>query len=338
MFETMNGKTPDLTKDNIEKLKQLFPEIVTDGKIDFEKLQVLLGEEIDNTPDRYNFTWNGKKETIQFAQQPSKGTLRPVKEKSKNWDSTRNLYIEGDNLEVLKLLQKSYNNKVKMIFIDPPYNTGNDFIYKDDFKDNVDSYLKLTGQKDSEGNKFTSNNESYGRYHTNWLNMMYPRIKLARNLLQENGVIFITLDDGENYNMRKICNEIFGENNFITEFTWEKKKKPSFLHRNVGKLFDYILCYSKNANSTEAFSVEQTTEGKKYPFNNAGNGRKIIVLPKGAVTFSFESGEIEPQDMSEGNIITELLNTVIVKDYKVCVNLFYAKFRNLTCSANLKLF
>ena len=186
MFETMNGKTPDLTKDNIEKLKQLFPEIVTDGKIDFEKLQVLLGEEIDNTTDRYNFTWNGKKETIQFAQQPSKGTLRPVKEKSKNWDSTRNLYIEGDNLEVLKLLQKSYNNKVKMIFIDPPYNTGNDFIYKDDFKDNVDSYLKLTGQKDSEGNKFTSNNESYGRYHTNWLNMMYPRIKLARNLLQEN--------------------------------------------------------------------------------------------------------------------------------------------------------
>ena len=178
MFEKMNGETPDLTKDNIDNLKQLFPEIVTDGKIDFEKLQVILGKEIDDAPDRYNFTWRGKKETMQFAQQPSKGTLRPVKGKSKDWDTTGNLYIEGDNLEVLKLLQKSYNNKVKMIYIDPPYNTGNDFVYKDDFKDSVDSYLELTGQKDGEGNKFATNTESNGRYHTDWLNMMYSRLKL----------------------------------------------------------------------------------------------------------------------------------------------------------------
>ena len=142
MFEKMNGETPDLTKDNIDKLKQLFPEIVTDGKIDFEKLQVILGKEIDEAPDRYNFTWQGKKETMQFAQQPSKGTLRPVKEKSKDWDTTGNLYIEGDNLEVLKLLQKSYNNKIKMIYIDPPYNTGKDFIYKDNFKNGIQNYLE----------------------------------------------------------------------------------------------------------------------------------------------------------------------------------------------------
>ena len=251
MFEKMNGETPDLTKDNIDKLKQLFPEIVTDGKIDFEKLQVILGKEIDDAPDRYNFTWHGKKETLQFAQQPSKGTLRPIKEKSKNWDTTGNLYIDGDNLEVLKLLQKSYNNKVKMIYIDPPYNTGNDFIYKDNFKNSVDSYLELTGQKDGEGNKFTTNTESNGRYHTDWLNMMYPRLKLARNLLTDDGVIFISIDDGEADNLRKMCNEVFGESNFVADLCVVNNLKGRNDKKYIARANERLLMYVKSLDFDE---------------------------------------------------------------------------------------
>lgn len=246
MFEKMNGETPDLTKDNIDKLKQLFPEIVTDGKIDFEKLQVILGEEIDEGPDRYNFTWNGKKETIQFAQQSSKGTLRPIKEKSKNWDTTGNLYIEGDNLEVLKLMQKSYNNKVKMIYIDPPYNTGNDFIYKDNFKDNVNSYLELTGQKDEQGRTYTTNTESNGRYHTDWLNMVYPRLKLARNLLAYDGVIFISIDDNEVFNLKKVCDEIFGSNNYVAQLAVQLNPRGRNLDVFVAKTHESVLIYAKD--------------------------------------------------------------------------------------------
>lgn len=241
----MSGTTPDITESNIEKLKQLFPEIVTDGKIDFEKLEILLGKEIDDTPDRYNFTWHGKKETMQFAQQPSKGTLRPMKGKSKHWDTTDNLYIEGDNLEVLKLLQKSYNNKVKMIYIDPPYNTGNDFVYKDNFNDNVNTYLELTNQKDNEGKRFSSNTESNGRYHTDWLNMMYPRLKLARNLLTNNGVIFISIDDNEVNNLKKICDEIFGETNFVGQFPWQSRQSIQN-DTDMSSSHEYVLAYAKN--------------------------------------------------------------------------------------------
>ncbi len=263
MFEKMNGETPDLTKDSIDKLKQLFPEIVTDGKIDFDRLQVILGKEIDDAPDRYNFTWHGKKETLQFAQQPSKGTLRPIKEKSKNWDTTGNLYIEGDNLEVLKLLQKSYNNKVKMIYIDPPYNTGNDFVYKDDFKDSVDSYLELTGQKDGEGKKFTTNTESSGRYHTDWLNMMYSRLKLARNLLKDDGVIFISIDDIEQKNLRAICDEIFGESNFVSQIVWKNKYGAGAKTVGFIDIHEYILCYGKKPLTNITSELSQDDE-KRY--------------------------------------------------------------------------
>lgn len=250
MFDKMSGTTTDLTESNIEKLKQLFPEIIVDGKIDFEKLQLVLGKEIDDTPDRYNFTWHGKKKTMQFAQQPSKGTLRPIKEKSKDCDTTGNIYIEGDNLEVLKLLQKSYNNKVKMIYIDPPYNTGNDFVYKDNFKNNVDSYLELTGQKDNEGTRFSSNTESNGRYHTDWLNMMYPRLKLARNLIKQDGFIAVSISDEEYHNLRKIMDEIFGEKNFRNDILvrrYDKNINNQFAEKglkslNVGS--EHILIYA----------------------------------------------------------------------------------------------
>lgn len=217
----LDGLSKDILKDNIPILKELFPEIVSEDKIDFKKLKLILGENIEESSERYNFTWAGKTQAIKESQKTSTGTLRPCREESKNWDTTENLYIEGDNLEVLKLLQKSYYNKIKMIYIDPPYNTGNDFVYKDNYKNNLENYLSITNQKIG-GLKITSNPESNGRYHSNWLNMMYPRLKLARNLLTNDGVIFISIDDNEVENLRKLCDEIFGEENFITSFIWEK--------------------------------------------------------------------------------------------------------------------
>lgn len=205
----------DLTQDNLEQLKALFPNVFTEGKIDFSALKVELGEHLELEGERYQFTWNGKAQAKRIATTPSMGTLRPAVDESVNWDSTENLYIEGDNLEVLKLLQKAYFGKVKMIYIDPPYNTGKDFVYKDDFKDNLSNYKRLTNQVDEQGNPLTTNSDSSGRYHSNWLNMMYPRLKLARNLLRDDGVIFISIDDNEVHNLRKLCDEIFGEGNFV---------------------------------------------------------------------------------------------------------------------------
>ena len=204
-MEKLSMESEDITKENVNKIKELFPQVVTEGKIDFDVLKEILGEQIESRNERYQFTWSGKSDSIRFAQRPSTGTLRPDKESSKNWDSTENLYIEGDNLEVLKLLQKSYHNKIKMIYIDPPYNTGGDFVYKDDFKDSIKNYKEQTNQT------LRANPETSGRYHTDWLNMMYPRLMLAKNLLSEDGVIFISIDDNEVDNLKKICVEVFGE-------------------------------------------------------------------------------------------------------------------------------
>ncbi len=243
-MERMNGETLNIVEDNIQKLKEIFPEVFNEDKVDFEKLEAVLGEYKDNGTERYNFSWPGKSNAIRIAQTPSTGTLRPCKEESKNWDETQNLYIEGDNLEVLKLLQKSYYGKVKMIYIDPPYNTGNDFVYKDDFKDNIENYLAITGQKDEDAKKTTTNTESNGRYHSSWLNMIYPRLKLARNLLRDDGVIFISIDDNEVGNLQKICNEIFGEDNFIGQITVVGNPRGRD-YGGVARMHDYILAYSK---------------------------------------------------------------------------------------------
>ena len=247
MNEThLDSHSLDIVSENIQKLKQLFPEIFCEDSIDFDKLKAVLGEYTDDDSERYNFTWWGKHRALRLAQTPSTGTLRPCKEESKDWDTTGNLYIEGDNLEVLKLLQKAYHGKIKMIYIDPPYNTGNDFVYPDDYKDNLRNYLELTEQVDNEGRKISTNSEASGRYHTNWLNMMYPRLRLARNLLRDNGVVFISIDDHEVDNLRKICTEIFGESNFVSNLIWEKK----YTRANDAKWFsdnhDHILCYAKN--------------------------------------------------------------------------------------------
>lgn len=242
---TLDGKSLDIEAENIEKLRRIFPEAFEEGKIDFGKLRQLLGDYVDDAEERYRFTWNGKGRALRLSQTPSLGTLRPCKEDSKDWDTTQNLYIEGDNLEVLKLLQKSYYGKVKMIYIDPPYNTGGDFVYKDDFRDNIENYKRVTGQVDGEGHKIDTNTESNGRFHTDWLNMMYPRLRLARNLLTEDGVIFISIDDNEQANLKKICDEVFGESNFIAQMVWQKRTSPD-ARRIISAGHEYVLAYIKN--------------------------------------------------------------------------------------------
>ena len=197
-MDKMDGLSLNLEKDNVERIKKLFPEAVEEGKINFDMLRAMLGDEVDDSREKYQFTWNGKAKAIKLAQTPSSATLRPCKEKSKDWDTTENLYIEGDNLEVLKQLQKTYYGKIKMIYIDPPYNTGNDFVYSDSFANSIENYKEQTNQTSS------SNPESNGRFHTAWLNMMYPRLLLAKNLLREDGVIFISIDDTEFDNLKKI--------------------------------------------------------------------------------------------------------------------------------------
>lgn len=261
MAEKMDGKTMNITQENIAKMQELFPEVFTEGKIDFDKLQVVLGENIDKSNERYEFSWNGKFEAMKLAQLQSTGTLIPCKEKSKDWDKTQNLYIEGDNLEVLKLLQKSYVNQIKMIYIDPPYNTGNDFVYKDNFADNIANYKEVTGQATK------SNAETAGRYHTNWLNMMYPRLKLARNLLKDDGVIFISIDDNEQANLKRMCDEIFGENNYIDTLKWKRKKQPSFLATHTAKVMEYILIYARKKEKLEKLSIEGTSDSTKKVIN-----------------------------------------------------------------------
>ena len=211
-----------------------------DGKVDFDKLQGLLGHYIADDKEKYSFSWKGKADSLRLAQKRSTGTLRPCKEESKDWDTTENLYIEGDNLEVLKLLQSSYLNSVKMIYIDPPYNTGNDFVYTDDFADGIAHYKEVTGQATK------SNPETAGRYHTNWLNMMYPRLKLARNLLTDDGVIFISIDDNEQANLKKICDEVFGEDNFVAVFPWRKRTAKSDVPFGVSQDYEWIIAYARS--------------------------------------------------------------------------------------------
>lgn len=256
----LNGKTPDIAEENIQKLRTIFPDVFTENKVDFEKLQQILGKHIETSNERYNFSWNGKAKALRIAQTPSTGTLRPCKEESKDWDTTQNLYIEGDNLEVLKLLQKSYQSKVKMIYIDPPYNTGNDFVYPDDFTDSIENYKIITGQVDEEGRNISSNRETNGRYHSDWLNMMYPRLRLARNLLTDDGVIFISIDDNEVDNLKKICNEVFGEDNFVGGFIKQSKVGGGSDTKFIVKEHEYCVLYARNISETQEMYVSHDTE------------------------------------------------------------------------------
>ncbi len=242
------AQSADILAGNIEQLKTLFPEAFTEGKIDFEVLRQLLGGSVEEQEEKYGLNWHGKRKARQLALTPSTGTLRPFPEESVDWDTTKNLMIEGDNLEVLKLLQKSYSGKVKLIYIDPPYNTGKDFVYPDNFQDNIKNYLELTGQVEG-GRKISSNTEASGRFHTDWLNMMYPRLKLARNLLREDGVLFISIDEREIANLRLCVAEIFGIENAIAEFIWKSKKGGGSDNLGVVSEHEYLVCYAKNANA-----------------------------------------------------------------------------------------
>ena len=258
----MKFETPDLTAQNIEKLAALFPGCVTEGPdgrgglkkaVNFDLLKQMLSDAVLEGDEAYEFTWVGKKAAIVEANKPIRKTLRPCPEESKNWDTTENLYIEGDNLEVLKLLQEAYLGKVKMIYIDPPYNTGHDFIYNDRFEMDKQEYDQQIGLFDEEGNKnFVENSESNPRFHSDWCSMMYPRLMLARNMLSDNGVIFISIDDHELDNLQKICEEIFGEENFIGTFAWQSKKGGGSDNNTVVRDQEYVLCYRKAA-GTETF-------------------------------------------------------------------------------------
>ena len=283
----VNGSSLNIVQDNLDKLKTLFPDIFSEGKIDFDKLRETLGNYLETDEERYNFTWHGKSKARRIAQTVSTGTLRPCKAESKHWDTTQNLFIEGDNLEVLKLLQKSYHKQVKMIYIDPPYNTGKEFIYPDNYQDNLDTYLEYTGQQDGEGRKFGTNAETSGRYHTNWLNMMYPRLKLARNLLRDDGVIFISIDDNEVANLRKLCDEVFGEENFVAQFVWQSRQNKD--NRNLsGASIDheYTICYSKRLDTRALKGTDRKVEQYSNPDNDPRgdwtSGNMVGLQPKEA--------------------------------------------------------
>ena len=262
-MDKLDGLTLDLESANKDKLRAVFPECFTEGRLDIDKLLSLCGEYITDDFEKYEFKWKGKSDCLRLAQKRSTATLRPVPGDSVNWDTTQNLYIEGDNLEVLKLLQKSYFRKVKMIYIDPPYNTGNDFVYEDDFADPLARYKEVTAQTTK------SNPETMGRYHTNWLNMMYPRLRLAANLLRDDGVIFISIDDVEIQNLRRLCDEILGEENFIAQIIWHSRQNKD--NRNISGVsidHEYILCYTKQFGQRIFRGTERKTEQYSNPDND----------------------------------------------------------------------
>ena len=265
MNDKLDLQSTDITSLNIEKIASIFPNCVTETaegkKIDFNLLkQELSTEIIEGNKERYRLEWPGKRESIVTANLPTTNTLRPVREDSVDFDTTENIYIEGDNLEVLKLLQESYLNKIKMIYIDPPYNTGNDFVYKDNFAKTGEEELFESGQTDEYNQRLVANPETSGRYHSDWLSMMYPRLKLARNLLTEDGVIFISIDDNEVHNLRKICDEIFGDDNFVSTIVWQSKKGGGSDSKTVVKDHEYIICFSKNISELKLGAVELQSE------------------------------------------------------------------------------
>ena len=290
-MDKLKMQTENKADDNFKKLAAMFPNAVTETinengevvrAIDKDVLmQEISCKVVDGNEERYQFTWPDKKKSVLLANAPINKTLRPCREESVDFDTTENLYIEGDNLEVLKLLQETYLGKIKMIYIDPPYNTGNDFVYEDDFAQSTDEYLANSGQFDEDGNRMVQNTESNGRFHTDWLNMIYPRLRIAKNLLAGNGVIFISIDDNEIENMKKLCDEVYGATSFVAQLVWEKKKKGSFLSKSITNVKEYILVYCKNIDGFEGLIGEINDEEETYPCINAVNKRELRTIPAG---------------------------------------------------------
>jgi len=266
-MDKMRFESPDITAANVEKIAALFPGIVTEGKVNFELLRSLLGDEVYGD-EVYEFTWVGKRAAIAEAGRSIRKTLRPCVEESKNWDTTENLYIEGDNLDVLKLLQESYLGKVKMIYIDPPYNTGNDFVYRDNFARDKDEYDEEAGVYDENGDRLFRNTASNGRFHSDWCSMMYPRLVLARNLLRDDGVIFISIDDNEVAQLRKICNEVFGESNFFACVAWHKNYASANDAKAFSNVLDYILVYRKSPEFARNLLPRTEKQNRLYKYDS----------------------------------------------------------------------
>lgn len=280
-MEKLKMHTKDLTQDNIARIRELFPACVTETKdakgvstlaIDFDQLrQELSGQIVEGPQERYHLNWPGKREALLTANAPIAKTLRPVRNESVDFDKTKNLFIEGDNLEALKLLQETYLGKIKMIYIDPPYNTGSDFIYEDDFSEDIEEFLARSNQKDDAGNRLVANTEANGRFHSDWLSMMYSRLRLSRNLLTNDGVVFISIDDGEVSNLIKLCDEIFGEQNFIATIIWQKRTSPD-MRTAVSQAHEYFVLYSKDkACATPTFNKLGLTDEQKANYKNPDN-------------------------------------------------------------------
>ena len=320
-MDKLRMQTANKADENFKKLAEMFPNAVTETidengevvrAIDKDVLMQEIGTKVvDGKEERYQFTWPDKKKSVLLANAPINKTLRPCREESVDFDTTENLYIEGDNLEVLKLLQETYLGKIKMIYIDPPYNTGNDFVYEDDFSQNADEYLANSGQFDEEGNRMVQNTDRNGRFHTDWLNMIYPRLKLAKDLLSDDGVIFISIDDNEVHNLIKNCNEVFGEQNCLGIITWAKKRKGSFLSKKLISLTEYCVVYSKNSENVRLFGGK-AEESESQPIIKRTN-------PLGNLSFKANTVSTKLQDgVYIAGAYGEEVNPVILKnDIKV---------------------
>lgn len=360
-MDKLKMQTANKADENFKKLAEMFPNAVTEAidengevvrAIDKDVLmQEISCKVVDGNEERYQFTWPDKKKSVLLANAPINKTLRPVRDDettptgadsegkpycssgSVNFDNTENLYIEGDNLEVLKLLQETYLGKIKMIYIDPPYNTGNDFVYEDDFAQSTDEYHANSGQYDDDGNRLVKNLDSNGRFHTDWLNMIYPRLKIAKDLLTDDGVIFISIDDNEQENMKKCCNEIFGEQNFVAQLVWEKKKKGAFLSKNYINMKEYILVYAKKNYCFSGLIGEKTDEEGTYPCIKTTNARGIRIIKKGTPSKYKESNYTISANtrISSGNMeliyLDDLIveNSVLQNDVRVDSNWIYSQ-------------
>jgi len=308
----ISKESVDLVAKRREELKRIIPEAFSEGKLDLNKLKQALGDVVETSGERYSFHWAGKSKSIQLRDKRSKATLTPSRKESVNFDETDNVFIEGENLETLKILQKAYQGKVKMIYIDPPYNTGKDFVYKDDFADPLRNYLVQTGQLNEKGEKTTTNTETSGRYHSNWLSMMYPRLALARNLLSEDGVIFVSIDDNEVHNLRLIMNEIFGEENFLSQLVWNLGTGTTAGH--FARSHEYILTFAKEKSILENFSAGDEAEDIRHGALkkiSTANPASEIEFPAGiefegdSATFRGELGGDEKQIVLSGEMVFE---------------------------------
>lgn len=317
-IDKLDASSPDLTRQNIERLLELFPECRTEGSrkdaplVDFDLLRQSLSDYlVDGPAERYRLDWPGKRQALLTANTPIDKTLRPMREESVNFDTTRNMFIEGDNLDALKLLQETYLGKVKMIYIDPPYNTGKDFLYRDNFSQSREEYEEESGQRDEAGGRLVANPESNGRFHSDWLSMLYARLRLAKNLMDDHGVILISIDDNEHTSLVKLCDEVFGEKNFIGSFVWSKKRKGSFLSKKLVSVTEYVVAYGK---STEVkLFGGRPDENESQPLIKRTNARKRLQFPAMAIATKLPDGVLPAGRYGKGSSFVELHNDAVIE-------------------------